>query len=340
MTKTDYSYLKEWLALPDDTKKNIYTQAGTKIGLPAFAIEKDWWVVHALSLIFETSCSEALIFKGGTSLSKAWNTIERFSEDIDLAIDREYLGFKGDLSKRKINKLREKSKDFLFNQFLGELTAKFHEVGINNIKLHPRETGRDGQDPITIELHYNKLIEDESYLKPGVLIEIGCRSLKEPYSIMPISTMVAEAFPERPFIDPAISVPLVNPERTFLEKVILLHEEFKKNPEKIRVERLSRHLYDIEKLSQTKFAAIALQSPELFSTIVFHRSKFTPVTGTDYTNLKPDQIQFLPPENLLKDWEADYNKMLQDMIHDEGKLPFQKLMERLEHVQRNINQIA
>jgi predicted nucleotidyltransferase component of viral defense system len=92
------SHLKEWLALPD-TKKNMYQETGKQIGLPAVAIEKDWWVVHALALIFSMDCVSALIFKGGTSLSKGWNLIQRFSEDIDLVLDRHYLGFNGDLNK-------------------------------------------------------------------------------------------------------------------------------------------------------------------------------------------------------------------------------------------------
>src|SRR5690606_6125097 len=101
---------------------------------------------------------------------------------------------------------------------------------------------------LIIEIQYPTLTEKSSYLKPVVLVEVGCRSLKEPYTQRTLGTILSEVFPNRPFSDEPISIPVVNPERTFLEKVFLLHEEFQKNADKIRVERLSRHLYDIERL--------------------------------------------------------------------------------------------
>ncbi len=82
-------HLKEWFQLSNDTKLNIYNEITYEMGLPDYAIEKDWWIVHTLAIIFSMDCAPALIFKGGTSLSKGWNLISRFSEDIDLVIDRE-----------------------------------------------------------------------------------------------------------------------------------------------------------------------------------------------------------------------------------------------------------
>lgn len=73
------NHLKEWLKLPDATKLNIFSETGRRVGLPAVAIEKDWWVVHTLSLVFSMKCAPSLVFKGGTSLSKGWNLIQRFS---------------------------------------------------------------------------------------------------------------------------------------------------------------------------------------------------------------------------------------------------------------------
>jgi len=85
--------LKELQKLPSQTQLNIFQEIGRQVGLPDFAIEKDWWVTKTLAVIFSTDCAKSLLFKGGTSLSKGWNLIQRFSEDIDLALDREYLGF-------------------------------------------------------------------------------------------------------------------------------------------------------------------------------------------------------------------------------------------------------
>ncbi len=93
--------MKKWLTIPEQTRRNAYIQIAEKTGMNAFAVEKDWWVVQTLRIIFEMDVAQYLVFKGGTSLSKSWNLIQRFSEDVDLAIDREFFGFKGVLSKNQ-----------------------------------------------------------------------------------------------------------------------------------------------------------------------------------------------------------------------------------------------
>ena len=87
--------MNKWLAIADETKRNAYIQVAEKSGMSAFTVEKDWWVVQTLSVIFGMEVGQHLVFKGGTSLSKAWKLIERFSEDIDLAIDRDFFGYDG-----------------------------------------------------------------------------------------------------------------------------------------------------------------------------------------------------------------------------------------------------
>jgi hypothetical protein len=330
------SHLKEWLALPDTTKKNIYQETGKQIGLPAVAIEKDWWVVHALALIFSMDCFPALFFKGGTSLSKGWNLIQRFSEDIDLVLDRHYLGFNGDLNKGDIRRLRRASFQFITTTFTEELKSKFAQAGFKDVVIKHREVENSDQDPIIIEIYYPKLAETDIYLKPGLLIEVGSRSLKEPFTERTFSTFIAETFVARPFSDKPITIPVVNPERTFLEKIFLLHEEFQRPHDKIRVDRLSRHLYDIEKLSHTPFAQKALQSADLYNTIIAHRSKFTPITGVDYTQHSPDKIRFIPPVNLLPFWETDYKQMQENMIYGDS-LTFRHLIQNLTILQTRIN---
>ncbi len=96
--------------MPEETRKNLFAQVALKKKLPEQAIEKDWWVVHTLFILFSMTCAPHLIFKGGTSLSKGWNLIQRFSEDIDLVIDRQFLGFSGDLDTRQIKNLRKANK--------------------------------------------------------------------------------------------------------------------------------------------------------------------------------------------------------------------------------------
>ena len=133
------------------------------------------------------------------------------------------------------------------------------------------------------------------------MVEVSCRSLIEPFTHRSLNSIISEVFADRPFADIPISIPVVNPERTFLEKIFLLHEEFQKPRDKIRAERLSRHLYDIEKLSQVGFAEVALYNTELYNTIIKHREKFTPISGINYANHSPDKIKFIPPHALIKD---------------------------------------
>lgn len=277
--------------------------------------------------------ANALIFKGGTSLSKGWNVIHRFSEDIDLALDREFFGFSGELTKGDIKKLRRKSFQFISEVFTEELKSKFAELGFKEVTVKPREVENHDQDPLIIEIYYNKLTETDPYLKPGVLVEVGSRSLKEPFTQRTFGTFISDIYTNNPFTDSPITIPIVNPERTFLEKIFLLHEEFQRPLDKIRVERLSRHLYDIEKLSQTEYADIALRDTELYNTIVRHRSKFTAISGIDYTKHNPANIKFIPPETIIKKWETDYDQMKGIMIYGQP-LSFDELINRLTKLQK------
>lgn len=334
-----FTHLQEWFQLPDETKIRLFTETSRQIGLPSSsAAEKDWWVVHTLSVIFSMDCANALIFKGGTSLSKGWNVIHRFSEEIDLALDREFLGFSGELTKGDIRKLRRKSFQFISEVFTEELKNKFSELGFKNVTVKPREVENHDQDPLIIEIYYNKLTETDTYLKPGVLVEVGSRSLKEPFTQRTFGTFISEIYTDNPFTDKPITIPIVNPERTFLEKIFLLHEEFQKPFDKLRVDRLSRHLYDIEKLCQTEYAEIALQDRELYNTIVRHRGKFTAISGIDYAKHNPENIKFIPPDSIIKMWKADYEEMKGSMIYG-NTLDFDQLINRLTELQKRINAI-
>src|SRR5690554_7963912 len=136
-----------WLTLPKERRINILNQATELTGLPVVAIEKDWWVTLALNACFSLPYSENLIFKGGTSLSKAWNLIERFSEDIDLVIDRKYLGFEGELSKTQVKKLRKASCSFIGSEFYQDINQKLIKLGVHDFELVVQETKDTDTDP-------------------------------------------------------------------------------------------------------------------------------------------------------------------------------------------------
>ena len=218
--------LDEWLKLHDETKKNIFTEIASKTGLPAVAVEKDWWVVKTLEVVFNTEIGEHTVFKGGTSLSKAWGLIDRFSEDIDLTLDRKFVGFDKEMTGSQVKKLRQHSFSYISEKYYSLLQKAFKEFGLKDVKLELTEPKSNDQDPLIIEVNYPAIIEKSEYIKSRVLIEIGSRSLKEPYTVMKFNTLVGEQFKDKPFADSAIDIPTVNPERTFLEKIFLLHEEF------------------------------------------------------------------------------------------------------------------
>lgn len=330
--------MNKWFTVPESTKRNAYTQIAEKTGMAAFAVEKDWWVVQTLSIIFEMKVSEHLVFKGGTSLSKAWNLIDRFSEDVDLAIDRQFLGFEGELSKKQITALRKTANSYISETFFTELQEEFAKKGFKDIEWEIIKTTDSDQDPVIINLYYPNSIEISEYIQPRVQIEIGCRSLREPFSKQNIASLVDIHYPDTDFWQQASTIPTVNPERTFLEKIFLLHEEFSKPVEKIRVERLSRHLYDVYQLSKTKFSEIALNDKELYQTIVKHRFKFTKVADIDYSLHQPKTINPIPSLEIIDAWRSDYKIMQQQMIYGDSP-SFEEIIATLLELKDKINSL-
>jgi predicted nucleotidyltransferase component of viral defense system len=320
--------MKAFILLNNKDKLNIFNQVSEKTGLLSSAVEKDWWVTLSLNIIFSLPYSKHIVFKGGTSLSKAWNLIERFSEDIDLVIDRNHLGFEGQLSKTQVKKLRKVSCSFIGNEFYKDINDALIKLGVSDYELVVQETKDTDTDPLVIELRYKSLTEVSTYLRPRVLIEVGARSLMEPVENKSIISMVSKEFKELPFAETEITIPVVSPKRTFLEKIFLLHEEFQKETKFIRVERMSRHLYDLEKLMDTAHGIDALKDVALYDTIVDHRKNFNAIRGIDYANHTPKSINIVPPEETIKDWEKDYKTMQESMFYG-ATLSFSKLMESI-----------
>jgi predicted nucleotidyltransferase component of viral defense system len=332
--------ISRWLQLSTTDKQAIFNEVSAQINLPSAAIEKDWWVVRTLELVFASSIAPHTVFKGGTSLSKAWNIIDRFSEDIDLALDRRFLGMEkpdSEMSGSQVSKLRKLSAKFITEKYFPELAELFKAAGLKvDIKLGEIKT--DDQDPLIIEIYYVTLTDPIPYLKPRVLIDIGSRSLIEPFNERSFTSMIGEKYKGKAFADNNIIIPSVNPQRTFLEKIFLLHEEFQLPIEKIKVERKSRHLYDVEKLMDTEYAMAALDNTALYQTIVEHRAKLTPLRGIDYANHTPDKINPIPPDAMMGEWEKDYQIMQESMLNNPS-LPFNKLIERIQELKSRINNL-
>lgn len=299
-------------------KLEIFKQVAEKQNLPLFATEKDWWVTQTLALIFEMDMAKHLLFKGGTSLSKAWYLINRFSEDIDLALNREYLGFNsGLISKSQVKKLREKSFEFVTTTFYKALQKAFTANGFTNVTFDFENLGDGDQDPVSILIYYPAVTAHSEYVLPRVKVELGSRSLKDPFTNCNIASFVGEQFPNQTFADTPIIIPCVNPERTYLEKLFLLHEEFQKPQDKIHVKRLSRHLYDITKIYNSKHKHKAYNI-ELIASIIAHRERFNGLRGVDYSTLYPPNLNPIPPKEIINAWETDYKTMQTNMIPEES----------------------
>lgn len=325
----------------DTEKRAVFNAIANEQGMTPFAVEKDWWVSRTLEIIFNMDIAKHLVFKGGTSLSKAWKLIQRFSEDIDLAIDKEFFeGYQGDISRSQISKLRKEAGVYTTETFFKELKDEFQKKGFTNLKFKVIEAKDSDQDPRVLEIYYPNIITSNSgYMLPRVQIEISCRSLKEPYSIQKFGSLVDEVYADRDFTETLFDVPTVNPERTFLEKLFLLQEEFHRPKNKIRVDRLSRHLYDVYQLSKANVNDKAFADKELYETIVAHRYKYARVGHVDYNLHNPKTLNPIPIDNLMKAWEKDYSNMIEDMIYEESKPSFKDLIANLVEVRKKLQQI-
>ena len=322
----------KYVDLSKELQLQVLEQTRSIEGLDQQVIEKDWWVTQVLRALFDLPYSEHLSFKGGTSLSKCWGLIERFSEDIDIGISREYLGFDGELSKTQISdKLRRAACSFVRENLQHDIRNKMVEHGINpdlfevSVDITPVTT----TDPEIILVNYKSALPTSEYIRHAVKIEVSGRSMHEPVVEHEICSMIDTAFPETPFAEAPFKVWAVSPHRTFLEKIFLLHEEFAKPTEEIRAERMSRHMYDLERMMRTPIAKEALQDTELYNAVIEHRRKFIGLRGFDYSTLQPDKLNILPPTPEIEQlWKEDYRRMRDTMIYGES-VEFDELKYRL-----------
>lgn len=309
------------------------------MGIPPRAVEKDWWGMAVLRAINGLDYSEHILFKGGTSLSKGWNLIERFSEDIDLALDRSFFGFGNELSRKRVTKLRKTSCKFFDQVFPHHLSESLTKCEVIDFELNTLEFERSDTDPVTIELNYKSLTEDVSYLQPKILIEISSRTLKEPFENRELVSFIGAKYENQKFADTPISVATVLPTKTLLEKMFLLHEEFQKPANReIRSKRMSRHLYDILKIMETDYCEKAIQNTALYDGIISHRKMFTNISWVDYSKLAKPLLNFIPPESEIEKWKKDYQDMCESMIYGESD-SFDVLISKLKELNARVNQM-
>ena len=335
--------MSNYFQLSAENQQRILQQASARLGLPPQAIEKDLWVTTILQIVFTLPFADKLIFKGGTSLSKVWHQIERFSEDIDLAIDHSLFGIEGDLTKKQIKKLRKVSSLFVKEEFSHALQSKLEEYGLSPICSIEAESDGEGDntypEPRKIFVKYRSAwAEPMDYLSPVVMLEIGARSLLEPNEPTSICSMIEELFPsiQTSLVDSKVTTALAS--KTFLEKVFLLHELFSVEGRGATEERKSRHLYDLSRMMDKDFALAAVHDDELWESIRHHREVFTSVRGMDYTPDIRKRITLIPPSDIRTAWEKDYKVMCSSMIFGD-KPTFEELLGRMKTLEKRFREI-
>lgn len=309
-----------YFSLNPAQQRQVIEQTAAKLNLPVQAIEKDLWVTAILQVLFTLPCAHGLVFKGGTSISKVWNAINRFSEDIDLAIDRSLFDLDGELTKKQVKKLRKVSSMFVREELCGQLCEAIASTpfyGLCEIEAQPDGVGDSTYpEPRIIYVKYASQFSDKiDYILPVVKIEAGARSLLEPTLNVAIKSLVDVALPSITTSLVDVEVRTAVAEKTFLEKCFLLHELFSKGVA-VSANRRSRHLYDLHMMMRKGIDKRAVSDDELWNTIHHHRSTLTCISGVDYTPDIRSRIVLTPPAECVEDWKSDYQAMQGSMIYN------------------------
>jgi len=298
-------------------ERNLYCRQAAermKVPLPAAVIEKDFWVCWILNVLNEIpELKGNITFKGGTSLSKAWGLIERFSEDIDIAINRKVFGqepphgaedaVSNTQRKIRLEELENKSAAFTKDILLPSLFKKIaSQLNPNEFTIKPIQKGNE----VNIEFEYPGTLKSElGGLLPVVLIELVPRADEFPNEEREITSIIFEVFSDI-LGKSSFQVSSLAPERTFLEKLLFIHETlegFNKGSE-----RKSRHYYDLFKLYDAGIFERIKNNRELLKMVLEHRQTFFRYNTMDYDGILNNGLRVLPPQNSWADWRGDYSR--------------------------------
>jgi hypothetical protein len=329
-----------FLKLSPDDQRLYCEQALSHLNLPPASIEKDFWVCWTLRELFNLpGWGEHFSFKGGTSLAKAWKLIERFSEDIDVVIDREFLGFGGEtLSGKRQKKLIKKCSERIHQELRPALEVRFKATLPPAAKwsLTLADVTEDKDQQTLLFAYPGVLTGTATYLRPVVKIEMGARSDTEPSETPSLRPYLYEAFPEK-MGDGAFAIKTVVARRTFWDKAMLLHEETYRPADKPRKRTLARHYYDLWCLIKKGVAAQAIAELGLFDRVVAHRQEFFDYGWMDYHTLRPGSLRLLPLPDQLSTWRGDYSEMKKEMFF--GEVPtFDEILRVVGKFEKQFNQ--
>lgn len=330
-------------------RADLFIQSSLRKGTTAYLIEKDFWVCWVLAHLFpESKRKPRLLFKGGTSLSKAFGAINRFSEDIDIALDRHDLGYSG--AKDPLGVSRTQSK-LLVPSLVADLAKYLESTLLQDLKetfrtaLETNEGWGLGYEVVegtqTIFFSYPRSLHSESYgaggcITPNVRMEFVAKADHFPQGRYPISPYAAETHPDV-FDQATCEVDVLKPERTFWEKAITLHA-WAHRPQSERGKiRESRHYSDIIMLDRASIATTALNQPEVFSAAWLNQDLFFRKKWSSLNTAVPPTFRLLPNKDGLALLREDYREM-RDMFFSEP-VSFEELLEGLRELEERINEL-
>ena len=326
--------MKKFTELSKNERNEIFRETAAKRGMSEAVVEKDYWVCFVLERIFsDEKLSQSLLFKGGTSLSKVFGLIERFSEDIDLIVDWRNITADNPLAKRSKSqqeqfnrKLQELGQAYIRDSILPQLKSILKDVVDVSIS----------EDPNVVDVAFPASFS-EQYIRPVVKLEIGPLAIWVPNAEFEISAYVTEEFPQM-FHSKKFPVRAIRAERTFWEKVTILHHEAGRPVNSHQPIRYSRHYYDLFCLANSSIKQNALSDLELLKSVVSSKEQFYPRGWARYDLAKAGTMRLLPSDHHLKSLKVDYKEM-RVMIF--GNLPgFDEIVTRLAELQNEINNLG
>ncbi len=331
---------EHYFELPATEQAEVLQSLSPALGRRAEILEKDIWLCQVLDILFQLPCRKPMAFKGGTSLSKVYQAIERFSEDIDVTIDyRSLLTDAPTLdsltSNRQRRKLSDMLKSALFTHVTDELVPALQAALSSRLPTYSisLEISNDAEQ---LWVYYPSAVENnDNYLRPSILIEFGSRNSTLPQSTLTIVPDITEHIPG--LVMPTAQVAVLSATRTFWEKATLIHVECHRPNIKPNAERMSRHWYDLARLADHSIGEQALADIDLLRDVLAIKETFYRSSYSHYDRCMTGQLRLLPDTPLLESLRQDYQAMLAAQMFYGAPLGFDTIVERLQKLEAEIN---